>query len=58
MCLCSPTSDGSAAAIICSEDFVKKHKLQGQAVEILAIEMATDLSNTFNGESCMNMVRA
>jgi hypothetical protein len=29
---CSPTSNGAAAAIICSEDFVRKHKLEGQAV--------------------------
>lgn len=27
---CCPTSDGSAAAIVCSEDFVKKHKLQSK----------------------------
>ena len=32
---CSPTSDGSAAAILCSEDFVRKHGLEDQAVEIL-----------------------
>ena len=54
--LFSPTSDGSAAAVVCSENFVKKHKLQGQAVEIVAIEMATDLPSTFNEESCMKMV--
>src|SRR4029077_1703470 len=29
---CCPTSDGAAAAIVCSEDFVKKHNLQAQAV--------------------------
>ena len=56
MFLYSPTSDGSAAAIVCSEGFVKRHKLEGQAVEILAIAMATDLPSTFNEESCMKMV--
>ena len=34
---CCPTSDGSAAAILASEDFVKARGLQGQAVEILGI---------------------
>merc|ERR1719310_2747886 len=29
---CSPTSDGAGAAIVCSEEFVKKHGLEGQAV--------------------------
>ena len=55
--MCSPTSDGSAAAIVCSEDFVKRHNLEGQAVEIIAMDMATDLPSTFNEESCMKMVR-
>ncbi len=55
----SPTSDGSAAAIVCSEDFVKRRGLEGQAVQILAMEMATDLATTFKEEaedSCMKMV--
>jgi len=38
---CSPTSDGAAAAVICSEDFVKKHGFEGQAVEILGQCMTT-----------------
>jgi len=53
---CSPTSDGSAAAVICSEDFVKKHQLQDQAVEIVAMALTTDLPSTFNEKSCMKMV--
>ena len=53
----SPTSDGSAAAVLCSEDFVRRHGLQGQAVEILAMELATDLPSTFEEGSCMKMVR-
>ena len=56
-CVCSsPTSDGSAAAIVCSEDFVIQNGLQGQAVEIAAMEMATDLESTFKEQSCMKMV--
>ena len=57
VCLYSPTSDGSACAIVCSEDFVKANGLEDKAVEILAIEMATDLPSTFNKQSCMKMVR-
>ena len=56
VCVSSPTSDGSAAAVVCSEEFVKRHGLEGQAVEIVAMEMVTDLPSTFNGESCMKMV--
>ncbi|KAK3090738.1 hypothetical protein FSP39_014203 [Pinctada imbricata] len=52
---CCPTSDGSAAAILCSEDFVRKHGLEGQAVEILAMEMSTDMPSVFK-DSCMKMV--
>lgn len=53
----SPTSDGSAAAVLCSEEFVKKHNLQEKAVLIVAMEMATDLPSTFKEGSCMKMVR-
>lgn len=54
---CSPTSDGSAAAIIASEEFVHKYKLESKAVEILALEMATDLKDTFTpGTDCIKIV--
>eukprot|EP00128_Syssomonas_multiformis_P008206 Colp12_sorted_trinity150504_noHs@13175 len=53
---CCPTSDGSAAAIIASEAFVKAHGLEGKAVEILAMAMATDMPSSFNEQSCMKMV--
>jgi acetyl-CoA acetyltransferase len=46
---CSPTSDGSGAAIIASEAFVEKHSLAGQAVEIVGQAMVTDLESTFDG---------
>ena len=52
---CSPTSDGSAAAILASEEFVEKHNLKGQAVEILAQVLTTDLPSAF-GDSCIKMV--
>jgi len=53
---CCPTSDGSAAAILATEEFVRAHGLQRQAVEILGMEMATDLPSTFNDRSCMKIV--
>jgi len=54
---CSPTSDGSAAAILASEEFVKKHNLESRAVEIMALEMATDLPSTFDKQTdCMKIV--
>jgi len=48
---CCPTSDGAGAAILASEDFVKKHNLQGLAVEIVSQHMATDSPNAFSGSS-------
>lgn len=41
------TADGSAAAVVCSEDFVKKHGLESKAVEILTQHMVTDLPSSF-----------
>ncbi|XP_039297803.1 non-specific lipid-transfer protein [Nilaparvata lugens] len=53
---CCPTSDGAAAAIIASEQFVIANNLQHKAVEILGIEMSTDLPSTFNERSCIKIV--
>lgn len=53
---CCPTSDGAAAAILCSEDFVHRHGLEAQAVEIVGMEMSTDLPSTFKDNSCMKIV--
>lgn len=36
------TADGSAAAIVCSEEFVKRHNLQDKAIEIIAQHMVRD----------------
>lgn len=46
---CSPTSDGAAAAIVVSEAFVKKHGLEGQAIEIIGQSMKTDVEGAFEG---------
>ncbi|XP_064625029.1 sterol carrier protein 2-like [Lineus longissimus] len=53
---CCPTSDGGAAVILASEAFVKKHGLENQAVEIIAMEMATDFASSFAENSCRKMV--
>ena len=41
------TADGSAAAIVCNEAFVKRHGLESKAVEIIAQHMVTDLPSSF-----------
>ncbi|CRK56511.1 3-ketoacyl-CoA thiolase [Alloactinosynnema sp. L-07] len=48
---CSPTSDGSGAAIIACEAYVDKHGLAGQAVEIVGQAMTTDFQSTFDGSA-------
>lgn len=53
---CCPTSDGSAAVVLASEEFVHKHKLEAQAVEILAMEMSTDLPSTFTEKSSIKLI--
>jgi len=53
---CCPTSDGAAAVILANEEFVRMHRLQSQAVEILAMEMTTDKPSTFSSLSSMNLV--
>jgi len=53
---CCPTSDGSGAAILASEEFVKKHGLQAQAVEIAGMAMATDTPSSFTEKSDIKLV--
>lgn len=53
---CCPTSDGSAAVVLANEDFVNKYNLKSQAVQILGMEMATDLPSTFQDNSCIKLV--
>ena len=55
---CCPTSDGAGAAVLASEDFVKKHNLQKQAVEIAGMAMTTDFSSTFDTKSCIKLIGA
>lgn len=53
---CCPTSDGAAAAVLANEDFVRRHKLENQAVEIVGMEMSTDLPSTFSERSCIKII--
>ena len=53
---CSPTSDGSAAAIVASERFVDEHDLWDHAVEIAGQAMVTDMRSTFDTASCISIV--
>jgi acetyl-CoA acetyltransferase len=55
---CCPTSDGAGAAVLCSEDFVKKHHLRDQAVEILGMAMTTDMRSSFDEKSCIKIIGA
>ena len=55
---CSPTSDGSGAVIVASEDFVDRHGLAGQAVEIVGQALVTDLPSTFEDRSAISLVGA
>src|SRR3954451_14118213 len=54
---CSPTSDGSGAAVICSERFLDQHPdLADSAVEIFAQSMVTDTPETFEDRSAISVV--
>jgi acetyl-CoA acetyltransferase len=55
---CSPTSDGAAAAILVSESFVEQHGLADRAIEIVAQEMVTDTTATFEDRSAISIVGA
>jgi acetyl-CoA acyltransferase len=48
---CSPTSDGSAAAVVVSERYVDEHDLWDRAVEIAGQAMVTDLQGVFDEDS-------
>ncbi|MFE5501312.1 lipid-transfer protein [Amycolatopsis japonica] len=55
---CSPTSDGSGAAVLASERFVDEHGLADQAVEIVGQALVTDLRSTFEDNSVISLVGA
>jgi sterol carrier protein 2 len=53
---CCPTSDGAGAAIVATEQFVRKHRLGAKAVEILGMAMTTDYPSSFAEKSDMKLV--
>ncbi|KAI0700446.1 thiolase-like protein [Cytidiella melzeri] len=53
--MCSPTSDGAGCCIVASEAFVHQHKLENQAIEIVAQALVTDDPSTFESKSAMNV---
>ena len=52
---CCPTSDGAASVILASEDFIRKHGLQKNAVEILGMAMTTDPLSSLADRSCIKL---
>jgi len=52
---CCPPTCGAAAAVVCSDDFAKKHNIS-KPVYIAAQNMNTDFESTFNTKSPMNIV--
>ncbi|HRV59900.1 MAG TPA: lipid-transfer protein [Solirubrobacterales bacterium] len=53
---CSPTSDGSGAAIVASEKFVDEHGLWDKAIEITGQALVTDTKETFDDDSAISLV--
>jgi acetyl-CoA acetyltransferase len=52
---CCPPTCGAAAAIVCSDDFAKKHNISNP-VYIAAQSMLTDFTSSFEGKSPMRIV--
>jgi sterol carrier protein 2 len=48
-------SEGGGCAILASEEFVTKHNLQHQAVEIIGMSLRTDFASSLQ-DSCIKMV--
>lgn len=44
----SMTADGSACAVVCSEDFLNKFSNRNRAIEIIGQQMVTDRDSSFN----------
>ena len=48
--------DGAACCIIASEDFVHRHELENQAIEVVGNALVTDGVETFERRSAMELV--
>ncbi|CAO1625821.1 unnamed protein product [Parajaminaea phylloscopi] len=56
--MCSPTSDGGAAAVVCSEEFIKAHNLQDRAIELAGLGIATDSPKLYEDKSRIELAGA
>ena len=52
---CCPPTCGAAAAVVCSDDFARKHNID-KPIRIAAQSMLTDFSSTFEDQSPMRIV--
>ena len=52
---CCPPTCGAAAAIVCSDEFARKHNI-GKPIYIAAQSMRTDFASAFDSRSPMNIV--
>ena len=50
------SKDGAACCIVASEDFVRSHQLENQAIEIVGQALATDEPLTFESRSAMEVI--
>jgi len=53
---CSPTSDGSGAAILASEGYVDRHGLADRAVEIVGQAMTTDFESSLSTRKAKDVI--
>jgi sterol carrier protein 2 len=50
------SQDGAACCILANESFVHEHKLENQAIELVATGLGTDYPDAFAGRSAMETV--
>lgn len=55
---CSPTSDGGAAAILCSPEFAAHHGVRSPQITIKSMAMSTDTPESFDTASAIDLVGA
>jgi sterol carrier protein 2 len=53
---CCPTSDGAACVLLASEEFVKRHKLENQSVEVLSCILGSDKTDSFDTNSAIDRI--
>jgi sterol carrier protein 2 len=55
-CRTAIVQDGAACCIVANESFVRAHKLENQAIEMVATGLATDVPDALAGRSAMDSV--